>query len=206
MKRFELRKWIVAEMMFYLDTFTWHRSQPLTDDSFILPNGAIHSAGAQVIGLAIVTTACVKTSPKNITKQFILVAGAPVLVTMVVYAVIDPSKFQGYSTAENPPLSNWGGGSFGLIDFSQLWKTPSQHWFYIVRTFSSVIINICSILLVLIDAVCLEVRIPGEERRVLNFLSSSSTKAVGLDNPTTPPLQRLWGLVAYTSSRLNRLS
>ena len=39
------------------------------------------------------------------------------VVTVVVYASIDRSKFQGYPSAENTPLSNWRGGSVGLVDF-----------------------------------------------------------------------------------------
>lgn len=55
-------------------------------------------------------------------------------------------------------MSNMGDGSFGLVDFGDLSGEESdQNWFYVVRTFLSIVINISSILLVLIDAVCLEV-------------------------------------------------
>ena len=80
------------------------------------------------------------------------------VVTAAVYAVLDRSKFQGYSSAENIPLSNWHGGSFGLVDFYAFFDDPEQYTLYAVRTFLSVVINISSVLLVLIDTVCLQVR------------------------------------------------
>lgn len=117
------------------------------------------AARAQIIGLAIITAAFSFTAHQSITKRFVCIVGIPVAVTMLVYAVTDRSKFHGFSSEDEfEPLSNWRGGSFGVVDFSQLWKAPVRHGFYIVRVFSSVTINICSILLVLIDAVCLEVR------------------------------------------------
>lgn len=63
--------------------------------------------------------------------------------------------------AENAPLSNWVDGSFGLAGFGLfLGDTPSQHWFYVVRMILSItIVLTClySVLIALIDAVCLEV-------------------------------------------------
>ncbi len=87
-----------------------------------------------------------------------IVIGAPMILTLLVYAVADRSKFQGYSTAESAPMSNMGDGSFGLVGFGHLsGEGADQNWFYVVRTFLSITINISSILLVLVDAVCLEV-------------------------------------------------
>lgn len=76
----------------------------------------------------------------------------------MVYAIVDHSKFEGYSSAEHPPLSNWSGGTFGILSFYALWAAPYHQGFYIIRLFVSITFNVCSILLVLIDAVCLEVR------------------------------------------------
>jgi len=87
-----------------------------------------------------------------------VVIGAPMVLTLLVYAVVDRSKFEGYSSAESVPMSNMGDGSLGLVDFGGLrGEGADQDWFYVVRTFLSITINISSILLVLIDAVCLEV-------------------------------------------------
>lgn len=79
--------------------------------------------------------------------------------TAAVYAIADVAKFQGYALAENTPLSNWRGGSFGLVDFSVIFDDPGLYTFYVVRTFISIVINISSVLLVLIDTVCLQVRV-----------------------------------------------
>ena len=89
-----------------------------------------------------------------------LVVGVPLALNTLVYAMFDRSKFQGYNDLDRPPLSGWGAGSFGAVDFSRLFEAPGEYLFSVVRTFMSVVINICSILLVLIDAVCLEVRRP----------------------------------------------
>lgn len=85
------------------------------------------------------------------------VVGVPLVFTLLVYAVGDRTKFTGFPS-ENAPPSNWGDGSLGVVRFSEIWDAPTQHWFYIARTFLSITINISSILLVLVDAVCLEVR------------------------------------------------
>lgn len=113
----------------------------------------------QILGLAIITASCSKVSDAaNVVKKWIFVTLAPILLTMLVYAVGDRSKFQGYSTAENAPLSNWGDGTFGIANFAELVAdTPNQHWFYVIRLIFSITINVSSVLLVLIDAVCLEV-------------------------------------------------
>lgn len=76
---------------------------------------------------------------------------------MLVYAMTDRTKFEDFSS-ENTPLSNMGEGSLGVVSFSEIWDAPKQHCFYIVRMVVSITINISSILLVLIDAVCLAVR------------------------------------------------
>lgn len=113
----------------------------------------------QVVGLATVSIACCRASDANKTKKWAFVVGAPTVLTALVYAVIDRSKFQGYSSAEHPPLSHWGGGGrFGVMfDFSGLFAAPCLQGVYIVRVFISITLNVCNILLVLIDAVCLEV-------------------------------------------------
>lgn len=92
-------------------------------------------------------------------KKWVYVLGVPTAVTVAVYAIVDLSKFQGYSLAEKAPLSNWRGGSFGLVDFPVMLYNPGLYAFYIVRTFISIVINISSVLLVLIDTVCLQVRV-----------------------------------------------
>lgn len=117
-----------------------------------------HGMHEQVVGLATILAASCMDFCSNKAKKWAVVGGVPMLFTAMIFVVIDRSKFQGYASAEHAPLSNWGGGSFGAVDFSKLWESPMQHWFYVVRTFFSVTINISSILLVLIDAVCLQVR------------------------------------------------
>eukprot|EP00752_Nemacystus_decipiens_P005826 g5266.t1 len=114
-----------------------------------------------MLGLAIITASCSQGSDgANITKKWVIVIVVPTLLTMLVYAVGDRSKFQGYSNAENAPLSNWSNGSFGIASFSELLAdAPNQHWFYIIRLIFSITINVSSVLLVLIDAVCLEFRL-----------------------------------------------
>lgn len=81
------------------------------------------------------------------------------VLTMLVYAADDPSKFQGYRSAEIASLS-WGTASFGAIDFSEIRKHQRRYWLYTVRTFLSVVVNIPSVLLMLIDGVSLEVSHP----------------------------------------------
>ena len=112
----------------------------------------------KVVGLAVITAASTTTPSRLAVKKWVYVLGVPMVVTVVVYATIDRSKFQGYPSAENTPLSNWRGGSFGLVDFFAASDYPGQYTFYVVRTFLSVVINISSVLLVLIDTVCLQVR------------------------------------------------
>eukprot|EP00752_Nemacystus_decipiens_P012202 g10818.t1 len=109
-----------------------------------------------VVGLLTVTAACCTTSDSAKTIKWTLVVGAPTVFTALVYAVIDRSMFEGYSSSEQAPLSNWGNGSFGAMSFFELWAAPYHQAFYIVRMIISITLNICSILLVLIDAVCLE--------------------------------------------------
>ena len=116
----------------------------------------------QVVGLAVITASCAEVSnlasPAENMRKWKIIIGAPMALTVLVYAVVDRSKFQGFSSAESAPLSNVGRGSFGIAEFGGLWDdfSPLQ-WFYVGRTFLSITINISSILLVLIDAVCLEV-------------------------------------------------
>lgn len=113
-----------------------------------------------MVGLAIITAAFAKVSNSdNNTRKWMWIIGLPMVLTVLVYAVVDRSKFQGYSLAEKAPLSNWRGGSMGTLDFSTFGNAPQKHWFYIIRMFVSIVINISSILLVLIDAVCLNVRL-----------------------------------------------
>jgi len=109
------------------------------------------------MGLAVVSTACCRTSDNTKTRKWAFVIGVPLALTNLVYAVFDRSKFQGYSGLERSPLSSWGAGTFGELDFSRLGEDPKAYWFSVVRVFMSVVINISSVLLVLIDAVCLEV-------------------------------------------------
>ncbi|CAM9405360.1 unnamed protein product [Ectocarpus sp. 4 AP-2014] len=109
-----------------------------------------------VIGLAIITAAFAKVSNSdNTMRKWMWIVGLPMVSTVLVYAVVDRSKFQGYSLAEKGPLSNWRSGSVGTLDFSAFGNAPQKHWFYVIRMFFSIVINISSILLVLIDAVCL---------------------------------------------------
>lgn len=111
------------------------------------------------MGLAIITASCARVSDTaHNTKKWIFIILAPVMLTMLVYSVGDRSKFQGYSSAENAPCSSWGSGSFGVADFTEFFAdSPKQNWFYVIRLIFSITINVSSILLVLIDAVCLEV-------------------------------------------------
>lgn len=117
--------------------------------------------GTKIVGLAIITASCGRVSdPASNMKKWLWVILAPMALTMLVYAVGDRSKFQGYSSVENAPLSNWSNGSFGVADFSDFFDdVPNQHWFYVIRLMCSISINVSSILLILIDAVCLEVGI-----------------------------------------------
>lgn len=133
--------------------------------------------GVQIMGLAVITASCAEVSnpanPAENIRKWKLVVGAPMVLTVLVYAVADRSKFQGYSSAASAPLSSFGDGSFGIAEFDELLDEWSpQHWFYVCRTFLSITINISSILLVLIDAVCLEVgRVFISERSRLTMLS-----------------------------------
>lgn len=142
----------------------------------------------QIVGLVTVSIACCTTPDGAKTKKWAFVVGAPTVFTAVVYAVIDRSKFEGYSSAEYPPLSNWSNGSFGLRNFSEFWATPDRG-FYVVRLFVSITLNICSILLVQIDAVCLEVR----GLRVVRVASCASRRSqtarftIALHNRTSCP-------------------
>lgn len=108
-----------------------------------------------------ITASSVKLPPALVGLKWVLVVGVPLVLTMLVYAVIDRSMFRGYSTAPSSPLSNWSESSVGMVDFSELWKAPAIYVFYIIRTWFSIVINISSILLIIIDAVCLEVRKGG---------------------------------------------
>ncbi|CAM9353417.1 unnamed protein product [Ectocarpus sp. 12 AP-2014] len=109
-----------------------------------------------IVGFGIVTAACGTAAPEKQLKKWMYVLGVPMIITIAVYAALDRSKFQGYSLADHPPLSNWGMGAFGTINFAELREKPRKYWFYVSRTFLSVNINVSSILLILIDAVCLE--------------------------------------------------
>ncbi|CBJ33435.1 putative transporter [Ectocarpus siliculosus] len=123
-----------------------------------------------IVGFGIITAACGKAAPEKQLKKWMHVLGVPMVITVAIYAVLDRSKFQGYSLADHPPLSNWGMGAFGTINFSELRETPRKYWFYISRTFLSVNINVSSILLILIDAVCLEdVRTKVKSTREVDF-------------------------------------
>lgn len=146
-----------------VDLFSWSRHTHLADGPRSVP--------IQVVGLATITAACCNTSDDIKTKKWAFVVGVPLLFTTLVYAVTDQSKFQGYFFAERPPpLSNWGGGTFGVINFSELWAPPYHQGLFVVRMFVSITVNICSILLVLIDAVCLEVREASRVCCVLLYL------------------------------------
>lgn len=76
---------------------------------------------------------------------------------MLVYAIVDVSKFRGYDEEEHRPLSNWGSSTWVAVDFSEILKNPERCTFYVLRMTLSVLINISSILLIIIDAVCLVV-------------------------------------------------
>lgn len=109
------------------------------------------------MGLAVVSAACCRTSRHVKTKKWAFVIGVPLAINILIYAALDRSKFQGYSGLERFPLSSWGAGSFGEVDFSRLGDEPKAYLFSVIRIFLSIVINICSVMLVLIDAVCLEV-------------------------------------------------
>lgn len=79
------------------------------------------------------------------------------VVTMLVYAATDPSKFHGFRSAGSAPFASLGSGSFGTIDFSEVRRHRGRYGLYAARTFLSVVMNIPSVLLVLMDAVSLEV-------------------------------------------------
>ena len=114
---------------------------------------------SKVVGLAVITAASTTTSSRLAVQKWVYVLAVPTVVTALVYAAMDRSKFQGYSSAKNIPLSNWSDGSFGLVDFYAIFDDPGQYTLYVVRLFVSIVINITSVLLVLIDTVCLQVRI-----------------------------------------------
>ena len=124
-----------------------------------VPHAAVYPTHAKVVGLAVVTAASITTPAQFAAQKWICVLVVPLALAAAVYALIDTSKFQGYSSEERMPLSHWRGGSFGLVDFSALLDAPRLYTFYVVRTFLSILINISSVLLVLIDTVCLQVRI-----------------------------------------------
>lgn len=132
------------------------RLQP-TDQFFAPPNGTIWTR-AQIVGLVVITVACtdVSSSISNV-KKWLYAVAVPWVFTLLVYAATDRTKFEGFPSEETP-LSNWRDGSFGVVSFDEIWDAPGQHCFYILRMFFSIVINISSILLVLIDAVCLEAR------------------------------------------------
>lgn len=136
-------------------------------------HGADCSPSLQVVGLATVSAACCTTSDGSKAKKWAFVVGAPTVLTALVYATIDQSKFEGYSSADQPPLSNWGGGSFGLLSFFELWASSYHQGVYVIRLVVSITLHICSILLVLIDSVCLEVRNFKGVLRVVCFTSES---------------------------------
>lgn len=104
------------------------------------------------------TAVCCRASGDSKARKSAFVIGAPLVLTTLAYAVFDRSKFQGYSANDRPLLSNWGGGGFGAVNFSRLRDDSERYCFYVVRTAMSIVINICSVMLVLGDAVGLEVR------------------------------------------------
>ncbi|CAM9779260.1 unnamed protein product, partial [Pylaiella littoralis] len=109
-----------------------------------------------IVGLAVITVACGEVSdPNSIVKKWLCAVGLPVVFTLLVYATTDRTKFEEFPS-DKTPLSNWRDGSLGIVSFYEIWDAPRQHCFYIVRTFFSITINVSSILLVLVDAVCLE--------------------------------------------------
>lgn len=112
----------------------------------------------KAVGLAVVAFASMTASPQFTAHKWTYVLVVPLALTVAVYAINDTSKFKGYSAVERFPLSNWKGGSFGLLDVYALFDDPSSYALYTVRTFLSIVVNVASILLVLIDTVCLEVR------------------------------------------------
>lgn len=125
----------------------------------------------QIVGLGVITFACAKVSnPTNNLKKWLCIILVPEVLTLLVYAVTDRTKFEGFPS-EIAPLSNMGEGSLGAASFYEIWDAPKRHCFYIVRTVVSIIITISSILLVLIDVVCLEVKaflvhLPTVDRRL----------------------------------------
>ncbi|CAM9690600.1 unnamed protein product [Hapterophycus canaliculatus] len=114
---------------------------------------------AQIVGLCIITGACGDVIEGRKARKWTMIIGIPPVLTLAVYSLTDRTKFDGYLSVD-APLSNWGAGSFGTVDFAELSGPSRQLWFYVVRLFLSVSINISSILLVLIDAVCLEASSP----------------------------------------------
>ena len=121
------------------------------------------------------------TAPPQLTAyKWIYVLVVPLALTVAVYAIVDTSKFQGYSSEERLPLSNWKGGTFWLVDVSAFLDAPKTYALYIVRMILSIVINISSILLVLIDTVCLQVRIIKhnyKRMRVSNFDTAKLKRA-----------------------------
>ncbi|CAM9293468.1 unnamed protein product [Discosporangium mesarthrocarpum] len=104
-----------------------------------------------IMGLLVVTFSCIPWTSKY---KWHLVVGIPILITMVAYAISDESKFDGYQSGT--PLSDWDAGTVGALSFGEVTKDPFNFGFYIVRTSVSIVINVSSILLVLLDAICLQ--------------------------------------------------
>lgn len=123
-----------------------------------MPHAGVYPVHPKVVGLALVTAASTTTPSEFAARKWIYVLVAPLLLTVAVYATFDRSKFAGYSSAANTPLTNWRGGSFGLVNFSVMSDAPGLYMLYILRTFFSIVINVSSVLLVLIDTVCLQAR------------------------------------------------
>ncbi|CAM9606327.1 unnamed protein product, partial [Choristocarpus tenellus] len=118
----------------------------LTANDFALPKFTWELA----LGLLIITGSCISWPTR---QKWPLLVGIPIAVTTIVYAVFDRSKFEGYSSFS--PLSEWSNGTMGLISFNGFLET-GFYWIYILRTSFSIVINVSSILLILVDAICLQ--------------------------------------------------
>ncbi|CAM9641402.1 unnamed protein product [Choristocarpus tenellus] len=118
----------------------------LTGDGFAPPEFTWQLA----LGLLIVTGSCISWSSRS---KWPLIVGLPIAITLIVYAIFDRSKFEGYSSSS--PLSKWSEGTAGTISFREI-SGYGSYWFYILRISFSIVINVTSILLILMDALCLQ--------------------------------------------------
>lgn len=125
--------------------------------------GPYHTfARTQGISFAIIIAGSMTLPPAYTTRIWIYMVVSSTSLTVLVYAAFDRTKFEGYLNSESHPLSSWSRGTYGLVDFFEIKKFPGLYSFYILRTCLSIIINVSSVLIVLIDSMCLKVRLGGE--------------------------------------------